>query len=420
MSSHFSTFALCKAQISMNRLLKFLNSQLGRTVITYGFLQLISAILSIFRIRLTISALGVSNYGIVATSLGIWILLSIIGESARREVRISFVSKQKVEVTIGSIIVDLGSILFIIIGFYLFYHPSNVQDKHAFALCLIILGSTALLNSLVGIVQGVLESLSLTSEVNSLSIAGNLIAFPIFILAASQKSLLLVLISYGALYLFPGFMYWVYIRRQEIKISFRFSSSKSLSTSRFKWMTLQVGELATYAIDPYLIALRLGNSSVAKYSIYQKILILLTATSSAIAPLAATARLKVNTKSLMRQFVKVNLYAAIMISSLILFLGARIISVMSNSRFSSESNLLWVTVLVGLIGTATSTRIQSHNLGKGLKLRIITTNASAIIGLLLTWVLLPRFGIVVSFLTTGLSVLLVYIPLRVMDFYNED
>ena len=416
----FSPYASQKASSLMDKFARFLNSQLGRTVVSYGLLQLIAALLSIVRIRLTISALGVSNYGIVATSLGIWILLSIIGESARRESRISFLSKNSVEITIGSILVDLISILSIIGAFFVFYRPSNSQDKQAFELCLVILGATAFLNGLVGMLQGILEGLGLTSQVNVLSLMGNLCSFPIVIFAASQKSLSLTLISYGALYLFPGIMYANYIKRHQIEIRFNIGSERNLSASRFRWMTLQVGELATFAIDPYLIALRLGNSSVAKFSIYQKVLILLTLTSTAIAPLAATARFKTNSKSLMRQFVKVNVYAAILMSSCILLLGTRIVSIISNSRFSSETNLLCATVVVGLIGTVTSTRIQSHNLGIGLNLRIISTNISALIGLILTWVLLPRFGIVVSFMTTGVSVLLVYIPLRVMDYYNED
>jgi O-antigen/teichoic acid export membrane protein len=154
------------------------------------------------------------------------------------------------------------------------------------------------------------------------------------------------------------------------------------------------------------------------YSLYQKVLVALSITPSALSSLTMRSGLSSRRNASTTLVRNVIFMSGIFLSFVFIFFGKEILEVLGNSEVTISSRILGLVVVTGLVGTLTNPTLIAAVKGKELQARLMATVICTPVGLITTWGLSPIFGFGVSFATSLLSSSLVYFCIKFVQRRN--
>lgn len=386
------------------------------TVLSYGFLQVTTAAISIFRIPLTIHEIGTVNYGLLAIVIGMWPLLAIPGEAHRKSAQIGALKNSIVIIEKSKLPLDTLFVLILCISVYFFLTLNEQIDARTLGVVLAIFAITGFLNCFNGYIRGSLERLNLTKQSNILTSIGFLASFPFFIVSIKIGTILAITIGYAFFYILPMIFQLTYciIKKIQFKLCEE-KPSKSIG-KKFIWYRLILSEMLAYSLDIFIVALLLGPASAAEFSIYQKISTIGTATNTALAPIQVITRDKLERRKLFNFGLCLTILSILLLS---IFLP-KLVNLLSHGSFESNSWVMAAIAFNCITGSLTSGYIQRNNEGERLEMRVNATLISSLLGLGFTALLIKSFGLGIAFWSSAGSLIFIFIALLRLEKSNEN
>lgn len=220
--------------------------------------------------------------------------------------------------------------------------------------------------------------------------------------------------------LLPGFFYLLTLKTKKTQIYFIWKSNSKPTQGIGIWISLQASDLLAFAADPILISILLTSNDVAKYAVYQKLLILGTAITTSLAPLQSLTNSIRFGSSNNHKLHRFNVGFSTFVIMGMLLIAPKAISFISGGKFHFEWSIFFALCLNALIGASTSQLIQSSNLGDRLKIRVKASILSTILGLTASIILLPILGISATFYSSALSLLAYFVYIKMWVRRHEN
>jgi O-antigen/teichoic acid export membrane protein len=179
-----------------------------------------------------------------------------------------------------------------------------------------------------------------------------------------------------------------------------------------KFLGILVVGKASYLFDPLLIGFQLASVQVGIASIYQKFLIGYSIIPQAISPIVMIESHKKDSQTSSQ--AKLYLYVATFFLTVFFLLSFRLIfEKLTHGAVTPSSPIFFILLMQGVIGSLVSYRIQKSVSASLMETQLKVQTLTTILGLITTFLLLPYFGIAVSFITSALSSTTVYLFLRI-------
>jgi O-antigen/teichoic acid export membrane protein len=390
------------------------------TIGSYALYQFVTAGLAIAKIPLTINSIGIENFAVLAVVSAMWTLLSIPGETSRRQSRISYSLNNSLSLNPVMFIFDVLLILIfssLFVGIYLLNQQQHVAT---FVVLQIIFAVGAVANSFTGVFHGIIEGLHRADIANSISIAGNILGFLIYLMCLVSKSVIVISIAQCLSIVLPGILMSIYSKFIGVKIEVRIQDLKTQLKSRINWSLLQFFEMLSIALNGYLILLILNSTSAAEFSLYQKMLIVMTATTSALGPyFSVTNRNNTNQNGIIRVEL-MNILFTSSVGVIMLLIGSFLFKSLASNKLEFKSPILISLIISSLAGAVSSRTTQSSNSGRQFRIRLYSTGIASVLAIIGSIIFIPKFGVATVFYGGAFNSLIVLFSIKTFGKQNED
>jgi hypothetical protein len=373
--------------------------------------QLAIIVISILRIPISLHFFGIEDYGMLVIFLVYWKVIVIFGESARKAWRMQgfnlasmpifsfnrvalywyLIMSTTVSVTIG---VSLG-----VSGFIM----SN------------IVAGAGLIHLRYAPYAGILELNGFYEKTNWFQLASNLLFFAPWYLACHLGNEYLYLITACAAFPLSSYICKLACSRNLMSTQLKVSQRQHKESNFGKYLSLAFVSKTTYLLDPFLIQSQLGALQVVVHSIYQKFLNLYSLTPGALSPIFMVESSSGHAKNLSRKAEKYLVFITLLITVILFVFNDHIFDFLSRGKIASNTYLLTLVVVQGVIGSLITKGITSSNSLEQLTLRIRVAILGTIVSATGTYLLLPIFGIGVSFITSILYSICTFFCLRKLN-----
>jgi O-antigen/teichoic acid export membrane protein len=258
---------------------------------------------------------------------------------------------------------------------------------------------------------GVLEGAGKIRDVNFFGALSNIVMFPIWWFGCSSKSVVLCVSLTIAPYLLVGYLCKFKIRKLSPEIPSKSQKIELNESFEKKFLIIILLGKTSYLFDPFLIGLQLDSTQVAIASVYQKFLIGYSVIPQAISPLVMIESHKKVSKSLV-QTKKYLIVITLLLTVVYLVTFHGIFETLTRDTVKPIGSLFLIVLVQGITGSIVSHRIQrslsTAQINDQIKILSITSGLS----LICTFLFLPYIGIAISFVTSTLSSLAVYLIVR--------
>jgi O-antigen/teichoic acid export membrane protein len=397
-----------------------LNKPISLSIGTYGLYQLGTAVFAFIKIPLTIRSVGIAEFGILAVAMTLWAILSIPGESNRRIARVSYFQSRILPRNLGVILVDVCYVSTIGFGFAVLYSITSNEDTLPFFGALLLFSIAAILNSQLGFYHGTLEGAQKPEIANLISISGMSLGFITYLLALQTENFFIISSVQAISMILPGALIYFYLKITKFNLEFEQVTFKDMVSLRSKWSSLQFFELCSYALNGYLVLLFLGSISAAEFSIYQKVMIIASAATSALGPHYGISTNSRKEDSGSKDLKKLNFILTILGSLIILVFGSKVFEVLGDGKVVFSWIVILLVIVNALVGALTASTIQTSNSGHALSVRILSTGCTSLLTIFASILLLPHFGIGFLFLANACGSCIVFLSIRRYGARHED
>lgn len=382
-------------------LLNMTTPRLISTVSTGIILQVVNALLSIFKIPVIIKSLGVSGYIHVALLLSFWTLLSIQAEAQRKNARNIYALQGK-RIGIPRPVLTIFCSIFVLI---ILSAKSNSEIKfQENSLYLFLLTLAALGNFYTSTIVGEVEARGKIDLVNTILILNQILTFPFLILAASTGNKLAIFLSILASYTGGNFLVFLYA---VCKIELT-SNEKSSEVSN-AWPEIVIWELLPGSLTPYIASIICSETDISTYFIYLKFSILFAILPVALGPLNSLLIIKNDLKSMGSNLLKLNIFYVFVVGTGLLILHKTIIGYVGNGQVEADIKILFAVLFSGSVGVLVSSKVNSSTTGRAFTRRLVALRISIPLLILANIILMNAFGIISTFYISAFQSLFVYL-----------